>query len=59
LVNDKKESLIRLNQLCEVNNFIFLGARIQGKRNLRFIHEVGKNEKTYWKGGKSTKEVWE
>jgi hypothetical protein len=27
-----------------MNHFIFLGARIRGKKNLMFTHEVGKNE---------------
>jgi hypothetical protein len=39
--------------MCEVNNFIFLGARIQGKRNLMFTHEVGKNEEPIGKGAKA------
>jgi hypothetical protein len=56
LVNDKKKSLIRLNQLCEMNNFIFWSARIRGKRNLTCIHEVGKNkEKPIKKGVKAQK----
>jgi hypothetical protein len=50
----KKEYLIRLNQLCEMNHFIFLGARIQGKKNLMLTHEVSKNkEKPIGKGAKA------